>query len=237
MSTIAELKIKVQSLSDKQNLPFKLITNTNGEIVILVDVVAKETIPAAAKPVGIHYSERSLLTGVIKEPEDIYNLSSFPPELVPYLETRIIKYLANPELYINDDKTDSNIKSVLVEYSKAVEEKKKDADCKPCVIGAINRIFIPKILKILHGEEKNNLKIGLLRDIHNTLKCSSKDESALFIKETKLRTLNDTYLDELAAAKNKVGGCTTCQMNALKTKYANLLVTMINTYWKPVLLN
>ena len=203
----------------------------------MVDAVAKETIPVVAKSIGAPYGENSLMTRLIKEPEDIYNLNSFPPELVPYIETRIIKYLANPELYINDDQTDGNIKSILVEYGKAVEEKKKDADCKPCVIGAINRTFIPKILKILHREEKDNLKICLLRDIHNTLKCSSKDESALFIKEPKLRTLNDTYLDEVEAAKNKVGGCTTCQMNSLKTKYANLLVTMINTYWKPILLN
>lgn len=221
--TTNTLSIEVKTLRTKQTIPFTLVPDTaSGKFTLLINEQDLESIMHKESENTKIANNKIFLTV-----SDLENAKSFPIEALHILPPELLAIFNKNSKdleYCND-----GLKQIMNDYAKQREAKEKDISirqglnerlCSSCEIGALNREFIPKLIKFFDNDK--HALARLARDIVNTSNCEHAKNIPQLIENPKFRVLCEKYLEETALAKSNKG-CTQCQLNSIKSKYNKII--------------
>lgn len=221
--TTNTLSIEIRTLRSKQTIPFTLAPDTSsGKFVLLVNEQDLENIKQQEIIDNNAANNKIFLTV-----SDLENAKSFPIEALHILPPELLSLFNKNSKDLN--LCDDNLKAIMQDYEKQREIKEKDLKlrqglnervCTTCEIGALNRQFIPKLIKFFDNDK--HALIRLARDIVNTSNCEYVKNIPQLIENPKFRILCEKYLEEITLAKSNKG-CTQCQLNSIKSKYNKII--------------
>lgn len=220
------LSIQVQILGMPKPVPFVIMPKANNELVLLIRPEDLKGLPSVYID---QFVSKESKEAVAFTKETLADAAEWPPEFAALLPVSLVEVFTldakgAEEKYGPGELLDLCKRYLADLHALTQSFAGKGEVCSPCEIGALNRRYIPKLLK--HFSTDKDME--LYADVVNFFLDGIQPDQ---LKTPYLSALKAQHIQAVENALKTKGGCSGCrnaELRRIQKKYSDIIINTIN---------